>query len=82
MYTMETPLQFGKFKGQTIEHVLAVKPSYIRWALNTVKMFEVDEQVQKALDSRKQIIPLHDYDDDDHYYGRDNYFESDWESWW
>lgn len=48
-YKLQTELGFGKFKGQTISEVLAAEPGYIRWALDSIDWFDVEDDVSEAL---------------------------------
>ncbi len=50
-YDLDTQLDFGKFKGRTIEDILEEDggPGYLLWALETVERFEVDKALQDAI---------------------------------
>lgn len=42
LYDLDTPLDFGKHKGRTVEDVLAEEPAYLMWALENVERFNCD----------------------------------------
>jgi uncharacterized protein (DUF3820 family) len=50
MYDLDTPLAFGKYRGRTVEDVLAEDPAYLLWAMETVEQFEVDKALQDAIE--------------------------------
>ena len=37
-------LDFGRYKGETLETVIKTNPSWVLWALNTIDTFEIDEE--------------------------------------
>lgn len=49
IYDLDTKLNFGKFKGRTVEEVLLAEPSYLLWLLENVERFEVDKALQDAI---------------------------------
>lgn len=51
LLTMESKLQFGKYKGQIVRSVIQHDPAYFNWLLANVNGIFVDEQVQTLLDS-------------------------------
>ncbi|HEX4112735.1 MAG TPA: hypothetical protein VH020_09390 [Stellaceae bacterium] len=48
-YDLDTVLDFGRYKGRTVEDVLADDPRYLLWAMENVERFEVDKAVQDAI---------------------------------
>ncbi len=50
-YDLDTPLDFGKFKGRTIEDILEEDggPGYLLWALENVERFETDKAIQDLI---------------------------------
>jgi hypothetical protein len=49
IYDLDTPLQFGKYRGTTVEDVLDSDPAYLLWCLENVERFEVDKTLQDAI---------------------------------
>lgn len=49
IYDLDTELRFGKYKGHTVEDVLARDPEYLLWLLENVDRFEVDKALQDAI---------------------------------
>lgn len=49
VYGMRDELRFGRRKGEVIEDVLESDPGWIRWALENVRGFAVDETVEEEL---------------------------------
>ena len=50
IYDLDTPLGFGKYKGQPVEDVLTEDPSYLLWAMENVASFEVDKALQDEIE--------------------------------
>lgn len=48
-YDLDSALDFGKYKGRTVEDVLDEDPAYLLWALENVERFETDKAVQDAI---------------------------------
>ena len=42
MYDLDTPLDFGKYRGRVVEDVLVEDPAYLLWAMENVERFNVD----------------------------------------
>lgn len=49
IYDLDTPLGFGKYKGQPVEDVLADDPSYLLWCLENVESFSVDQALEDEI---------------------------------
>ena len=63
IYKMNTELNFGKYKNLTIYEVLDLDPDYLEWALDTIDWFEVDEEVEKVLQSYDNLPDDMDMDE-------------------
>lgn len=37
---------FGKYKGETFEHVAYINPRYVRWCIQNVEWFKVDKETE------------------------------------
>lgn len=48
-YDLDDVLNFGKYKGSTVDSVLEEDPKYLLWALENVERFEVDKALQDAI---------------------------------
>ncbi len=46
IYDLDTPLAFGKYKGQPVEDVLNDDPGYLLWLLENVESFTVDKALE------------------------------------
>lgn len=44
---LKTILNFGKYKGKTIEYVLKWNPEYLVWAHTTIKWFKLEDNLYK-----------------------------------
>ena len=45
-------IQFGKYKGQTIESIITTQPEYIQW-LKTQYYYQLDPRLMELVDSHK-----------------------------
>lgn len=71
---LETTMPYGKFKGQTLEHIAENNPRYLDWLIGTdiksptlkkaVEMVHAhfDAEIAQAVDEEKEYTPR--YDDD------------------
>lgn len=59
---------FGKYKGETIKHVMEIEPSYIQWSMNNVpwflnmlKQFSKEDRfaIQKRINEAKASADKH-----------------------
>ena len=48
-YDLDDELSFGKYKGKTVEEVLEDDPTYLRWCLENVPSFVVDDVLHDAI---------------------------------
>lgn len=55
-YSYESVLDFGRYKGKTVEYVVGFDPDYLVWAAETIEWFDLDEDVLVAAewDSRME----------------------------
>jgi hypothetical protein len=53
-YTLESIFNFGKHKGQTLQDVFNLQPSYINWCSINVDNFVISTEVMEEL---KDIVP-------------------------
>lgn len=44
VYTRDSKISFGKYKGKTIKEIWQLDPGYINWALSNVNGFEIDKE--------------------------------------
>jgi hypothetical protein len=42
VYSLSTPLQVGKYRGETLDTVIRMNPKYVQWMLNNTDIFKVD----------------------------------------
>jgi hypothetical protein len=49
LYDLDTEIDFGKYKGRTVEDVLNEDAKYLLWAMENVDRFEVDAAIQDAI---------------------------------
>jgi len=61
---------FGMYKGQKVNDIIKQNPSYIRWCLNNVSYFTLDDN-QKELLNEQYSGGFYD-DDEEHWDGYDS----------
>jgi len=49
MYDLDTRLDFGKYRGQTVEAIIESDARYLVWCLEEVERFEVDKAVHDEI---------------------------------
>lgn len=49
LYDLDDVMDFGKYKGKSVEDVLEEDPSYLLWLLENSERFEVDDALQDAI---------------------------------
>jgi len=49
VYDLDSNLDFGKYRGRSLEDILDEDPAYLLWALATVVRFQVDDALQDAI---------------------------------
>lgn len=62
LYQPSTILDFGKYKGHSVEYVLANDPEYLIWCANNISGFGMSKSVKDALE---EVIWDDGYDYDD-----------------
>lgn len=62
MLNWTSALDFGKYKGHSLEWVCDTDPSYLRWALENVKGFaeQIDEKMQEEINSVAEDADYYD----------------------
>lgn len=50
VYKIDTVINFGKHKGETVGKVLETDPEWLGWAEDTIDWFELDEEAEALLD--------------------------------
>ena len=68
----DTVLNFGKYKGETIEEVYEKDASYLQWCLENIERFNLSDK-ETALIEEKAEMEEWDRNDDCHY----GYWEDD-----
>ena len=48
-HTLTTPLSFKRYAGETLETVIRLDPSYVRWLKGNIGGFRMDERAEKLL---------------------------------
>lgn len=51
MYDLDSVMGFGKYKDETVEEVLEKDPTYLRWCLENIPRFTVDNALLDAIES-------------------------------
>lgn len=54
-YNLDTPLNFGKYRGRTLRDLAAENAMYIEWCILNVSFFLIDES---TVDEIKKIYPI------------------------
>lgn len=49
MHTLESILEVGKYKGKTIKSVIFTDFKYIKWCINNIKGFTLDDESNQYL---------------------------------
>lgn len=49
MYDLDSIMGFGKYANSTVEDVLEDDPSYLRWCLENIPRFTVDDALHDAI---------------------------------
>lgn len=49
LYTEETILDFGKYKGFTLDLIISTDPNYIIWCVENVEWFNFDSEKYEQL---------------------------------
>lgn len=56
VYTRNSKIGFGKYKGKTIKEIWGLDPGYINWALENVNGFEIDKQELISKSTSKKVL--------------------------
>jgi hypothetical protein len=51
--TLKDKFHFGKYAGYTIMDIIERDPSYVRWCLNTIEYFKLDDTAFQELEVRE-----------------------------
>lgn len=54
-YGISDTINFGKYKGDTIEKVLEKDPKYLLWAVEHIEWFELNDDVLEAIDDAQHL---------------------------
>ena len=49
-FGLNTKLNFGKYKGSTVQEIIKKDPEYLGWAEDTIDWFVLDDEAESALD--------------------------------
>ena len=93
VYELNTPLDFGKYEGKTLETVFETDPGYIGTCLETEDGFTIDESAiqrlfekypehelsTKAIDANLDKLDGMDMENDDDFEFEDEAFDDEWE---
>ena len=47
--TEEYVFTFGQYKGETVDYVLGIDPSYVEWCSENISWFDIDVFVQERI---------------------------------
>jgi uncharacterized protein (DUF3820 family) len=48
--TLDYVFPFGKYKGDELGDIAQSDPDYVQWCINTIKNFDVDDEVQELIE--------------------------------
>ncbi len=51
LLSLSDKIKFGKYKGYSIEDILADDPSYLEWAIDEIDWFELDDIATQELNN-------------------------------
>lgn len=54
IYDVDDELDFGKHKGQKVDHVIVEHPDYIIWALDTIEGFDLSAKAYELLGTARK----------------------------
>lgn len=49
LYDCADHLLFGKYKSRMLEEIIAIDPTYVRWALENIKEFDITKRATQIL---------------------------------
>ena len=62
VFKLETKLNFGKYKGETIQEIIDDgNAEYLEWCMDNIEWFELDDNAGKLVDSILYPDHLTDY---------------------
>ena len=70
IYKLETIINFGKHKDETIKAVCDDNPTYIDWCLDNLEWFDLDDEAKDYFEDKME--EYHDY----------NYEHESWHDGW
>ncbi len=50
IYSLKAPLNFGKYKGDTVQEIINNDPDYLAWAIDEIEGFELDEEAELKME--------------------------------
>jgi len=71
-FGLNDKLTFGKYRGKTIQEVIAINSRYMEWVEENVEWLVLGEDVTKALNEREDCVL--DYEMSLQYGDKDGYF--------
>lgn len=66
-YSSDDILKFGKYKGQKVKEIAKRDPNYLRWCLNNIDSFKLNEGVNRIVDENYKVPTPYWCDEDDPY---------------
>lgn len=51
LFTKDSILTFGKYKGETVKSIIKDDPDYIAWACDEIEWFELDNEASLLLEN-------------------------------
>ena len=65
-----TVLNFGKYKGETVEEVYQKDASYLQWCLENIERFNLSDKEVDLIEAKAEMEEWDRFsDNDDYYYG-------------
>lgn len=62
LYSTDTILDFGKYRGIELKDVLTSHPSYLKWCVDTIEWFLVESETLEEIFQNLSIIKLINHD--------------------
>ena len=62
LYSTDTILDFGKYRGIELKDVLTSHPSYLKWCVDTIEWFIVMPEILEEIFQNHSIIKLINHD--------------------
>jgi len=70
----DTVLNFGKYKGHTIEEVYEMDASYLKWCLENIERFTLPEKFIQLIEEKAEMEEWDRFDN----YDYDDCYDSPW----